>query len=76
MATFTKYKLNNHGDYQLTARGSHPNRKAVVTKFANKKEWSVCYFYNADAIKGGDVVDFKKLSDAKYSAEFHVDLYR
>lgn len=73
MVEFKKTKMGSM--YQISVSGRRENRKAVITKFARQKDWSVAYFYTADSLKANEVVDgFKTLKDAKYSAECHVDV--
>jgi len=80
MATFSKkHKISEvSNSYQITVTGSHEGRKAVVTKWANEKTWSVAKWYDdsKNNLSKADVVEegFKKLSHAKDAAEFFVDL--
>lgn len=61
---------NEYG--QATVMGTR--RKAVITreKCLGKTRWWVAFFTHHDQNKAEQVVEFKKLKDAQYSAECHV----
>jgi hypothetical protein len=69
-----KHSVSNFDNsYQITATGSHEGRKAVITKFANEKTWSVAKWFSNHLGKADDIQEgFKTLSHAKESAEFFV----
>ena len=74
MTTFKKTNMNNM--YQISVKGRREGREAVITKFSECKSWSVAYWLDTDrnAGKADEVAEFKTLSDAKFSAECHVDV--
>ncbi len=61
--------------YQITVTGDHEGRKAVITKFANDKTYSVAQWYSDHLGKADNIEDgFKRLSEAKHSAEYFVNI--
>ena len=76
MATFNKTTISKvDSSYQISVKGSHENRKAVITKFAGEKTWTVAKWFSDNLGKADDIdTGYKKLSHAKDSAEFFVDL--
>lgn len=74
MATFKKTNMNNM--YQISVKGRREGREAIITKFSGYKGFSVAYWLDIDRNNGkaDETAEFKTLSDAKYSAECHVDV--
>lgn len=69
-----KYKISEvSNSYQISVRGAG-ERKAVITKFADEKTWSVALWSKDTLEKSRDVIEgFRKLSDAKHEATSWVD---
>lgn len=69
MSKFEKFALDIHGSYQLKLENTDTNRKAVITKFSDKKVWSVAFFDSVSSTTSNeDVKDYKKLGHAKIEA--------